>query len=192
MNPKIPTTQFPVNDIIRHRWSARSFSETRVTPEDLNTLMEAATWASSSMNEQPWHYLYAFRGELAFEKMHGCLLTGNQPWAINGGAMLISLAKRHFDRNGQINRHAMHDVGAANTTLLLQAASMGILGHMMGGFDYQKTLEVFDLDPDQWEIACFIVVGYPDAPERLEEPFKTREMTARSRKAINEISRHAK
>jgi len=98
------------------------------------------------------------------------------------------LAKRNFERNGEPNRHAMHDLGAANTTLLLQAATMGILGHMMGGFDMKKCHEMFEIDADVWEISCLTVLGYPDVPEKLSEPFRTRETTARSRKPINEIS----
>ena len=144
-------------------------SEEMIQENDLNTLFEAASWSASSMNEQPWKYLWATRGSDAFNNMVDCLMEGNQPWAKNGSHMLISLAKRNFDYKDRVNRHHMHDVGAANTTLLLQAAEMDIYGHMMGGFLMDQTMDIFGIDGDQWEIACFIVLGKLDDASKLEE-----------------------
>lgn len=175
-------TIYPVHDFIRDRWSARAFSAQPLPEHELMTLLEAASWSSSSMNEQPWVYLHAHRGEEAFDRMYDCLLSGNR-WADKAAVMLLSLARKNFDTNGNPNRHAMHDVGAANTTLLLQAASMGIYGHMMGGLDMQKAIETFQI-PDDMEISCFIALGYLDDPEKLEEPFRSREVAPRSRKPI--------
>lgn len=176
-------TLHPVHDFIRHRWSARSFSERPIGQEELLTLLEAASWSASSMNEQPWVYLYAHRGEAAFQRMYDCLLKGNR-WADGAAVILLSLARKNLSSKGEANRHAMHDVGAANTTLLLQAASIDIYGHMMGGFDMQKTIETFRI-PEDFEVACFIALGYLDAPEKLEEPFRTREVTPRNRKPVD-------
>ena len=94
-------------------------------------------------------------------------MAGNKVWAENGSVMILALAKKNF-ANGKTNRHAMHDIGAANSTLLLEAASLDIYGHMMGGFHFNETLEAFDLDNNEWEPACFIVSGYLDAPDKLE------------------------
>lgn len=187
---KTPQTEHGVSDFITKRWSARSFAQKMIPQEQLNRMLEAASWTASSMNEQPWKYLYAFRGSEGFDRMHHCLMTGNQPWAQNASVMLLALAKLPFDRNGKRNRHAMHDLGAANTTLLLEAAQLDIYGHMMGGFHMDETLKEFDIDTDQWEVGCFIALGYLDDPDALEEPFKSREMASRSRKSINEISEH--
>jgi nitroreductase len=188
MEIKIPQTENPVHSFITKRWSARSFAEKPISESELNTLIEAASWAASSMNEQPWHYLIAKKGSASFQKMVDCLMAGNQPWAKNASVLLLSLARKNFASNGKPNRHAMHDVGAANTTLLLQAANMDIYGHMMGGYHHDATIEAFEIDENEFEISCFIALGYLDAPEALEEPFRTRELTARSRKAVNEIS----
>lgn len=185
---KLAETKYPINEFIVQRWSARSFSNKAISKDELNTLFEAASWAPSSMNEQPWHYLYAHRGSDGFESMTQCLMDGNKPWAKNGSTMLISLAKKTFDKNGNQNRHHMHDVGAANAHLLLQAASMGIYGHEMGGFHLNRTIEVFGIDSSKWEIACFIVLGFLDAPEKLDEPYATREITPRKRKTIEEFT----
>lgn len=182
---KEATTQYPVHEFIRQRWSARSFSERPIEYDTLMTLLEAASWASSSMNEQPWVYLYAHKGEPAFQQMFDCLLPGNR-WADGAQVLLLSLARKNFASNGNHNRHALHDVGAANMTLLLQAASMDIFGHQMGGFDMQKAIETFQI-PDDLEVVCFISLGYLDAPEKLEEPFRTRELTPRKRKDLSEF-----
>lgn len=183
---KEAVTQYPVHEFIRQRWSARSFADRPIEPEALMTLLEAASWASSSMNEQPWIYLYAHKGEPAFQQMFDCLLPGNR-WADGAQVLLLSLARKNFTSNGKLNRHALYDVGAANTTLVLQAASMDIFGHQMGGFDMQKTIETFQI-PDDLEPMCFIALGYLDDAEKLEEPFRTRELTPRKRKALSEFA----
>jgi len=175
-------TIYPVHDFIRDRWSARAFSAQPIPQHELMTLLEAASWASSSMNEQPWVYLYAHRGEEAFNRMYECLMPGNR-WADGAAVMLLSLARKNHAANGKPNRYAMHDVGAANTTLLLQAASMEIYGHMMGGFDMHKAIEAFQI-PEDLEVVCFIALGYLDEPEKLEEPFRTREVMPRNRMPI--------
>jgi nitroreductase len=192
MELKQPKTENKISGLITERWSARSFKNEALTELEINTLLEAASWAASSMNEQPWHYLVAENGSEAFDNMIDCLMGGNQPWAKNAPLMLVSLTKKNFDRNNIENRHAMHDAGAANTTLLLQAAELDIFGHMMGGFHYDKTLEIFQIDGNEFEIACFIALGHLDIPEALEEPFKSRETAVRTRKTISEISSRLK
>lgn len=188
-NPKIPNTKNNIHPLILNRWSARSFSDKRISDETMETLFEAASWSASSMNEQPWEYLWAEKGSDAFNTMVDCLMDGNQPWAKNGSHMLLSLAKRHFNHKHRTNRHHMHDVGAANSTLLMQAADLDIYGHMMGGFHMDKTLEAFGIDPEEYEVACFIVLGYLDAPEKLGPPFHERELATRERKGVAEFTK---
>ena len=180
-----------IHPLLLKRWSARSFSEKMIVQEDLNTLLEAASWAASSMNEQPWRYLYAFRGEPAFDRFWNCLMDGNKPWAKNASVLMLSLANKHMVKNGADNRHYLYDTGAANTNLLLQAAEMDIYGHQMGGFHMDKALSEFALD-DNWEPAVFIALGYLDDPEKLEEPFLTREISSRTRRPLNEFTEHVK
>lgn len=183
---KIPNTIYPVAPFILNRWSARSFSPKEISTDQIYTLFEAASWAASSMNEQPWLYFYASKNTDGFKKLFSCLLKGNQPWAKNASVLILSLARKNFKRNNNFNLHYMHDVGAANTTLLLQAAHMGILGHMMGGIDFQQIKQEFNL-PDDLEISCILALGYPDNADKLEEPFKTRELTERKRNHLNEF-----
>lgn len=191
MSIKLAKTNFPVLDIIKNRWSARSFADKAISQDALNTILEAASWAFSSSNSQPWHFTYAHKDDESFQKLVDCLLSGNKPWAKNAAVLLVVTAKKKND-NGTENKIAKFDLGAASATLMLQATSMNIYGHVMGGFDSQKAIEVLAIDNDMHEPVVFIALGYLDEAEKLEEPFKTREITPRTRKSLEEISQHFK
>ncbi|MCC6726925.1 MAG: nitroreductase family protein [Saprospiraceae bacterium] len=185
---KIAITEHPVQDLIRSRWSARSFSEKAIAQADVETLLEAASWAFSANNSQPWHYIYAHHADTeAFQKIWSCLMLGNQPWCANAAVLMVSCIHK-VNAEGKPNNWAMHDLGAANATLMLQATAMSIHGHPMAGFDKAKTIEMLNLDADILEPVAFLALGYLDEAEKLEEPFRTRELTARSRKGVGEIS----
>jgi nitroreductase len=179
-------TQNDIHPLIRKRWSARAFSDQAIDDATMQQLFEAASWAPSSMNEQPWIYIYAHKSDPAFQDFFECLLTGNKLWNDNASVLVLSLAQKQFTNNANDNRHAWHDVGAANTLLLLQAADLNIFGHQLGGFDREKTIETFNL-PENLEPVCFISLGYLGDVERLKEPFKTREFVKRTRKNISEF-----
>lgn len=183
---KEATTEHPVHALIRQRFSARGFSEKPLTPEVMNTLFEAAAWAPSSMNEQPWRYRYALRGTAPFDELCGCLTIGNQPWAKNAAALVMCLGRTNLQRNGQPNHYWLHDVGLANANLLTQAASMDIYGHLMGGFDHDKARAALGPTDVAEEIACFIALGYLGGAEHLIEPFRTREHAPRVRRPLHE------
>lgn len=183
---KTAVTRHPVIDLIRNRWSARAFSEQDLNEDQILTLIEAASWAPSSMNEQPWRYRYAFRGGAAFDRMWACLLPGNQAWAKNAAVLLLCTAKTTFTRNGLPNRHALHDTGMANAFLMLQATEMNIFGHIMAGYDPDKLHETYAFADDE-EAVCIIALGFLGSPEQLAEPFRTREVTPRSRRDVEEF-----
>ena len=183
-NPKIPLTIHPINKLFTDRWSARAFAAQPIPEQMLLGMFEAASWAASSMNEQPWLYYYAHKEDSNFQKFADCLLSGNAVWAQHAAVLILSLARKTFAANGAINRHALYDTGSANTNLMLQATEHGLTGHQMGGFDYDKTREIFQL-PDDIEPVVFIALGYPGQPEQLEEPFRSRETTPRTRKPVN-------
>jgi len=180
-------TSYPVHELIRQRWSPRAFSAQPVAPEALEQVLEAASWAFSAMNEQPWRYIYAHKEDTeAFNRLLSCLLPANQAWAKHAPVLMMSLVKTHYD-NGQLNRTAMHDVGAANATLFLEATALGLHGHVLGGFDMARTREVFNL-PETLEPVAFIALGYVGTPDQLDEPFRSRETTARKRKPLAEFA----
>lgn len=187
MSIKIAKTKHDVIDVIKNRWSARSFSDKEISENDMHTLFEAASWAFSANNAQPWEYIYAHREDAeAFHKLHGCLMGGNQPWTKKAAVLMAVLAHKKLE-NGHENKAAKHDVGAANTSLMLQATSMNIYGHVMGGFDANKTIETLSINTEVYEPIVFIALGYLDTAEKLEEPFKSRELTPRTRKPLDEI-----
>lgn len=183
---KVPETKYPVLPAIVNRWSARSFSEKPITQESLNTILEAASWSFSAMNEQPWRYIVGFKGTETHDLLVKCLKHGNEPWAKKAAVLLVSLAKTTLSRDGSENHSAMHDVGAANMLLTLQATSMGIYTHLMGGYEVQSVIQDFKLSKE-YQPVVVIALGYLDSPEKLEEPFHSREITPRVRKPIEEI-----
>lgn len=189
MKDKTASTKYPVIDLIKNRWSPRSFSEKLISHDDLNTILEAGSWAFSANNMQPWNYIYAHRNESGFQKLLNSLAGGNQTWAKNA-AVLIAAVINKKTPNGNENKAARHDLGAANATLMLQALSMGIHGHVMGGIDFEKANEVLQINPEEKEVVVYIALGYLDTPEKLIEPFKERELTERTRKSLNEFSLH--
>lgn len=187
---KTANTEFPVLDLIRERWSARSFSGVPIASADLFTLFEAASWAASAMNEQPWRYYYAHRGTEAFTELWQCLMPGNQPWTQQAAVLMAAVAETHYQADGKPNPTALHDVGMANAHMMLQAVSMHIYGHMMGGFDAQKVRAYLSLPEDgSLKPVCIIALGYLAEPEKLPEPFKTRELTPRKRNQIQLFSK---
>jgi len=179
-------TAHPVLDIIKDRWSARSFSERIISEDEMHTIIEAGSWAFSAMNEQPWRFMIAHKNTPEFEAFFNLLSGGNQPWCKNAAALVITLGKKTYSANGAINHSMLHDVGAANMLMTLQGNSLGIYSHVMGGYDIQKTKELLNLDND-FEPIVITAFGFLDDPEKLNEPYKTRELTERSRKPINDL-----
>ncbi|MBP7514644.1 MAG: nitroreductase family protein [Flavobacteriales bacterium] len=178
-------TEYDVLPSIRERFSARAFSDEPLSDNELMTLFEAAAWAPSAMNEQPWRYRYALRGTEAFDRFCNLLNTGNQPWAKNAAALVVCSVKTTLERNGQPNHSRLHDLGLANAQLLMQATSMGIFGHLMGGFDHGGAQQELGLDPAKEDLFCILALGRLTSPETLEEPFRTRELTERSRRPLS-------
>ena len=171
---------------IKNRWSPRAFSNRKITNDSINLLFEAARWAPSSMNEQPWIYYYTLKDDIdKFNMFLECLVPFNSRWAENAQLLILSVASKKFVYNNSLNRHALHDTGAANSLLAIQAAEMGLQVHQMGGFDMKKTLELFELDPENHEPATFIAVGFPGDPSTLSLELQEREKAARNRKTTD-------
>jgi nitroreductase len=178
------SAEHPIEAVFRRRWSPRSFEDRPVSAEELRTVLEAARWASSSNNLQPWRYLITRRHEepAAFARLLGCLSAGNQAWAGRAPVLMLSVA-RVVNANGNANRHAWHDTGQASAALSLQAAALGLQVHQMGGFDAARAREVFEI-PDGFDPVAAIALGYPGSPDALEEPQRSRETAPRTRRTI--------
>ncbi|MBW4564350.1 MAG: nitroreductase family protein [Mojavia pulchra JT2-VF2] len=179
---KSANSQYPIDPLLQQRWSPLAFSEKRIEPETLSSLFEAARWAASSYNEQPWHFIFATQDNAEeFNRLLSCLAEGNQVWAKNAPVLMISVAKLHFEKNGKENRHAFHDVGAAVCSLTIQATALGLFVHQMAGFDVSKARELYSI-PEGYEPVAAIAVGYPGDLQTLPEQYQQRELAPRQRK----------
>jgi nitroreductase len=178
-------TQVPIHDLIRNRWSPRAFESRPVEPEKLCALFEAARWAASSFNAQPWFFIVAAKDDPAnFKKVLDCFVEFNQGWAKNAPVVMLSVAAMNFAHNHEPNRHAFHDVGQAAANLALQATALGLELHQMAGILPDKAREIFAI-PDGYEAVAGIALGYPGDPASLPEPLRKREEEARTRKSLD-------
>lgn len=171
---------------IETRFSTRAFSEKEISEHEIFNITEAARWAPSSGNEQPWLYYYSLKNHSSFSDVLNCIAEGNKPWAKNAAAFIISCTKINFQASGKENSWAYHDLGLANAQLILQAQSLGIYTHPMGGFDKQKISILLSLEETVHPV-CVIAIGFLGNAESLQEPFKSRELSERKRKSLNEI-----
>ena len=180
-------TQFPIHDLLQRRWSPRAFSERMVESDTLRSLFEAARWAPSSNNEQPWHFIVGTRDEPAgYDRLFSCLKEGNKKWAFRAPVLILSVARLNFEDEGTPNRHAWHDTGMAALSLSLQATALGLIAHQMAGFDVDKARADLGI-PAGFEPVAMIAVGYPGDPAILDERLRQRELAPRERKSAREI-----
>ena len=180
-------TQFPIHHLLAQRWSPRAFAERSVEMEKIQRLLEAARWASSCFNEQPWAFLVATNDQLAeHNKLLRCLVEGNQVWAKRAPLLMITVAKLHFDHNEKPNRHALHDVGLAIGNLVVQATAMELVIHQMAGILPEVIRESFSL-PSGYDPVTSLAIGYPGDFTTLPEEFREREQAPRSRKPLQEF-----
>jgi len=186
MNKPAPV-DYPVQDVIKNRWSPRAFSDKPVSPDVLRSLFEAARWAPSSNNEQPWAYIVATKDDAEnFEKSLGALVEFNANWAKHAPVLAIAVAQLAFAKNNAPNRNAQYDVGAASMQLSIEATARGLVVHQMAGFDPETAKEAYDI-PQGWEPIAAMAIGYPGDASSLPEPYQTREKAPRSRKPIREF-----
>jgi len=173
--------------VFRHRWSPRAFTDQPVSPADLATIFEAARWAASSYNEQPWRFILGTQGSDTYTKIHGALIPFNQQWAGKAPVLILGTAKTTFSHNNAPNRVALFDLGAAASYLTLQASSMGLAAHQMGGFDESAARAAFAI-PDEFLLGSVIALGYQAEPSALTNPQMLAQETApRERKRLKDI-----
>lgn len=179
---KAPTT-LPVIEPILERWSPMAFDPRPVEEEKIRAMFEAARWAPSSYNEQPWRYVYARKGDKNRDVLESLLAEGNA-WAKDAGVLMISFAKKNFTYNGKPNYHHLHDTGAASAYMMLQLPSMGLIGHQMQGFDSAHANEKLGV-PDDYVPGSMLAVGYYAGQDGLKPEWKQREDAPRTRNDID-------
>jgi nitroreductase len=186
MHKRAPT-DFPVHDFIAERWSPRAFSDKPVSPDVLQSLFEAARWAPSSSNEQPWAYIVGTKDDAQnFAKLVSVLVPSNVTWAQHAPVLALAVAELAFAKSGTPNRNARYDVGAASAWLTVEATSRGLFVHQMAGFDHDRARQVFEI-PTGWESIAAIAIGYPGDPDSLPQPLRDREVAPRTRKSISQF-----
>jgi nitroreductase len=179
----------PIHELMVRRWSPYGFAEREVSKADLRSILEAARWAASSYNEQPWGLIVATRdAPEAFQRLVDCLVPGNQEWAGRAGALLLTTIRRTFTHNGKPNRCAEHDLGLAMGNLSLEATARGLHVHQMAGLDLDKARESYHIPKgiDPWTV---VAVGYAAEAEDASVPenLRQRDRNARSRKPLEEF-----
>lgn len=184
---KMAPIEFPIHDLLARRWSPRAFNERAVDADLLRTLFEAARWAPSSNNEQPWRFIVATKRdhEAEWRRLFDCLTEGNRIWVIRAPVLILSIASINFEDDDKPNRHAFHDTGLAVENLVLQATAQGLVAHQMAGFDVEKARADLHI-PSGYEPVAMIAVGYPGDPAILPERLRERELRPRSRRPIRE------
>jgi nitroreductase len=178
---------YPIDRLIEQRWSPRAFDPRPIPREDLRSVLEAAGWAASAFNEQPWRFIVAPREETAeFATMLGCLVEGNQSWARNAGALMLTAVAGDFKRNGKPNRCALHDLGQAAANLALQATSLGLFVHQMAGVQLDRVRETYSI-PTTFDPQTAIAIGYPGSVDTLPENLREGETAPRVRNPQSEF-----
>lgn len=187
-NPRKPMAE--VDAIFIDRWSPRSLGGPALTEVELNALFEAARWAPSCYNEQPWEFHYA-TSDMARERFAAALVEKNRQWAVQAPLLVFVTARRAFSANGKVNRHAVFDAGAAWMSLALQARRLGLHAHAMAGFSIDKAAEVLGLSLEEYEIMAAVAVGRRVTPERLPEDLRAME-SPNQRRPRSEIAQQHK
>ena len=182
---KPANNEFPILDQLRDRWSPRAFSSRPVPAESLRSLLEAARWAPSCFNAQPWRFIIATReSDGEFQAALSCLVEGNQKWAEHAPVLLFAIARMNFD-NGKENRHALYDTGQAMAHLSVQATALGLFVHQMAGIVHEQIQQTYGL-PEGYEAASGAAIGYYGKSDSLAENLREMEVAPRARMALSE------
>jgi len=184
---KIADPSHEVLALVAERWSPRAFADRPVEPEKIRQILEAARWAASSYNEQPWRYLVATKDDPeTYERLLGCLNAGNQEWAQTAPVLMLSFYKQSFSHNDTPpNRCAEHDVGAASAQLTMQATALDLYVHQMAGINRDAIRDTYEV-PDDFAPMAALAVGYLGDPSRIPEKFHDGEHAKRTRRPLDE------
>lgn len=180
-------TTYDIESLFVERWSPRAMSGEEIPEQELMRLFEAARWAPSSYNGQPWRFVYAVRGSDAWDQLYGLLSEGNQRWADGAAALVVILSRRTFEHNGEPSRTHSFDTGAAWQNLALQGQRSDLVVHGMQGFDYEDAHELLGLDDDV-AVEAMVAIGRPGKIEDLPDELEERE-TPSGRKPLDDIVR---
>lgn len=184
---KHASTDHPIHELITKRWSPYGFDERTVSKADLCSLFEAARWAASSYNEQPWNYIVATGSEPEeFERLLGCLVEPNREWARHASLLALGVASLRFSRNDKPNAAAIHDLGLAAGNLSTEATARGLHVHQMIGILPDVARQTYHI-PEGYQPLTALAIGYAADPKSVEEQFRQRDLAPRSRKPLSDF-----
>lgn len=184
---KLADTDYPIHKLLQKRWSPRAFSEKAIDTKLLNQLFEAARWAPSSYNEQPWRFIIARKEDQeAYEKLASVMNEFNQSWAADAPVLVLGLAKTTFDLDGRDNPHAGHDLGQAIAHLTFEATNHDLYVHQMAGIVPEKARDLYEISEEYKPMTMF-AIGYKGSPESLNKKMQKQETSPRIRKDLDEI-----
>lgn len=184
---KQAASAYPLHEIVGGRWSPRYFSSEPVAQEKIGAMLEAARWAASSRNQQPWRFIVVTADQPELHaRFVGTLMEGNQQWAHRAPVLILGVAKRNWDHNDQPNGYAWYDLGQAVSALALQGMAEGVYIHQMGGFRKDDARAAFNI-PEAYEPVVAIAAGYPGSLDEAPDDIRERELAERSRKPLSEL-----
>lgn len=179
-------SSLPIHPVLNERYSPRSFSERDISDAELELLLEAARWAPSSHNDQPWRFLVTRRGQDGHEALLSALVPFNKAWVASAPVLMLNMVMRDFSYNREQNHHAWHDMGGAVVQLTAQATSMGIGVHQLAGLNTEDARTAFAI-PTHLDIVSALALGFPGDPALLPENLMQRELVRSSRKPLSEL-----
>lgn len=183
---KPANTPLQIHPNIKKRWSPRSFSDRKVEKEKLQRIFEAARWAPSSFNIQPWRFIVGQKGDDTWKKLYETLVNFNQQWAVTADVLVLAIGNTLSPKNGKINNVFEYDVGQGMAYITLQLVEEGLVAHQMGGFSPEKARELFDI-PDDHKPIAMMAIGYQGSPDALSPDFTEMEKAPRDRKEVDEL-----
>jgi nitroreductase len=178
-------SEYSINPLILNRWSPRSMTGEELNDEDIMSLFEAARWAPSSFNNQPWRFIYAKRNTGYWDRLFNLLADTNKSWAKNAALLAVVISRKNFEFNGKPARTHQFDAGSAWENLALEASSRGIVAHGMQGFDYEKARTELGI-PADFEVMAMIAIGKRGPKENLPTELQDKEKP-NDRKALKDI-----
>lgn len=181
--------QHPIHELFTQRWSPYAFDASKpVSTEDLQSVFEAARWAMSAYNAQPWRYIVANRhtNEALWNQVLSTLVDGNKPWATHAPVLALGLVQTEFEQTGKPNTTAIHDLGAASAFLTIEATARGLSVHQMSGILPDAVRSTFNVS-DQLQPVTGLAIGYAGTNPELDENYAQRDARPRERKPMNEI-----
>lgn len=182
-------SELELSDVLNNRFSPRAFSAREVAEQELELVLEAARWAPSSMNEQPWRFVVTRRGGDAHARLLETLNPSNRTWADKAPVLILAMVHRTLSRNGQVNHHARHDLGLATAHLTAQATALGMGVHILGGFNAEAARAAFNL-PEELDIVSVLVLGFPGDADQLPDNLRERETRRSVRHPLSELVRY--